>query len=371
MGIENMSPATGRMYKEDGSTVNIAELLAYIAGGAGQVKPGNYLYVAKSGDDTTGDGSANLPYLTISKALTIATSGTTIFIFPGTYTEDITFVPSVNLTAASKFAVYVVGTATFSTAGTVCCERIIFKTSGAGNTLNFAGTGVQNLQCRICNFEHTTGAGHCIHWTNTNASSRISQSEGNITQSVSSTGGTAFTSASTAKGSIILQLATVQLQDSLDNVCVNLGGAVVWTQTQDAVNGQFVTANTARFTLTLVTMTTATVPVIVHNSTNATPSVTSSIFIMTESATYAVDGVGAIVFVAIMYGGAGVGGNSTLNGGLGPVPLTMAPIRLRESNLYPALSVASGAISGTFEFDGTDLYFIAGTTRYNITQSEE
>jgi hypothetical protein len=34
MGIENMSPGNGRFYKEDGTTINIADLLANGAGGA-------------------------------------------------------------------------------------------------------------------------------------------------------------------------------------------------------------------------------------------------------------------------------------------------------------------------------------------------
>ena len=58
------------------------------------------------------------------------------------------------------------------------------------------------------------------------------------------------------------------------------------------------------------------------------------------------------MFVAIMYGSTGVGGNSTLNGGLGPIPLTMAPIRLRDSSLFPAGAVAAGQLGGTFEYDG-------------------
>ena len=217
-------------------------------------------------DEYTADGSTIYPYKTITAAITAANSGDTIYIWPGTYTEDLTLKPGVNLAGQSKFSVYVVGTVTFDTAGTVCCERIIFKTSGAGNTLNFAGTGVQNLQCVMCNFEHTSGDGHCVYWTNTNASSRFQHVDGNLTQAVSSGGGTAFTSASSAAGSVIMQMATVQVSDNADNVCISLGGAVIWTHTQDAINGQIVTANTARFNITLTALTTATVPEIPDRS---------------------------------------------------------------------------------------------------------
>jgi hypothetical protein len=68
-----------------------------------------------------------------------------------------------------------------------------------------------------------------------------------------------------------------------------------------------------------------------------------------------------------LYGSTGVGGNPTLNGGLGAIPLTMAPIRLRASGLAPALGLASGQLTGTFEFDGTSLYFVSGTTRHTIS----
>ncbi len=365
MSFNDRLPMTGKMYREDGGTVNIAELLAYIAGGAGQVKPDNYLYVAKSGNDTTGDGSANLPYLTITKALSVASAGTTVFIFPGTYTEDVTLVPSVNLTAPSKFSVYVVGTITFNAAGTVYAEKIIFKTSGAGNTLNFAGTGVQNLQTLMCNFEHTSGNGHCVYWTNTNASSRFAPVDGNITQSVSSGGGTAFTSSATAAGSAILQMVTCQLSDSLNNICIYLGGAISWTHTQDQIRGQVVTANTAVLVAALLTIVTGNVPVLVHGSTSATPSVASSVYI-TTTASPAITGVGALAYSAVFYGSTGVGGAATLNGGLGPLLLPMATFQLRSTSLYPAGTLAAGLLTGAFEFDGTHLYFDIGTTRHTI-----
>jgi hypothetical protein len=52
------------------------------------IQPTNSLYVAKNGNDTTGDGSVTRPYLTIKKALSVSTAGTTIKISSGIYTED-------------------------------------------------------------------------------------------------------------------------------------------------------------------------------------------------------------------------------------------------------------------------------------------
>jgi len=46
-------------------------------------------YVTKTGNDTTGDGTSSLPYLTISKALTVTTDNDTINIGEGTWAENI------------------------------------------------------------------------------------------------------------------------------------------------------------------------------------------------------------------------------------------------------------------------------------------
>jgi len=46
-----------------------------------KVEPSNYLYIGKNGNDDTGNGSANKPFLTVSKAITEALSGTTLFIY--------------------------------------------------------------------------------------------------------------------------------------------------------------------------------------------------------------------------------------------------------------------------------------------------
>ena len=52
----------------------------------GQVQ-GNIFYVASEGDDTNAGEHQNDPFATVKKALTVATSGDTVYIYPGTYTE--------------------------------------------------------------------------------------------------------------------------------------------------------------------------------------------------------------------------------------------------------------------------------------------
>jgi len=49
--------------------------------------PGNILYVAKNGDDTHSGQHPQDPFLTVAKALSVATTGDTIHIYPGEYEE--------------------------------------------------------------------------------------------------------------------------------------------------------------------------------------------------------------------------------------------------------------------------------------------
>jgi hypothetical protein len=51
------------------------------------------IYVAKNGNDTTGNGSMGIPFLTIAKALTLCRNdsiGSTVYVMPGVYTENLT-----------------------------------------------------------------------------------------------------------------------------------------------------------------------------------------------------------------------------------------------------------------------------------------
>ena len=74
----------------------------------------------------TSDGSIIYPHSAIQTAIDAASTGDTIEIWPGTYTENITLKPGVNLLAHSKFSTYIVGTVTMTAAGTVYVEKIVF-----------------------------------------------------------------------------------------------------------------------------------------------------------------------------------------------------------------------------------------------------
>lgn len=76
---------------------------------------------------------SNGTHTTIAAAITSASSGDTIFIRPGTYTENLTLKAGVNLTAFSGDnnlpTVSIVGKMTFTTAGTVTISNILLQTN--------------------------------------------------------------------------------------------------------------------------------------------------------------------------------------------------------------------------------------------------
>lgn len=89
-------------------------------------------------------------HTTIASALASASSGDTIFIRPGVYTENLTLVVGVDLTAfecdAQNPNVTIVGNCTFSGAGTVSCSGIRFQTNGAACiTVSGASASILNL----------------------------------------------------------------------------------------------------------------------------------------------------------------------------------------------------------------------------------
>ncbi len=74
-------------YLWNGSTLNASEI---VSGGTGfAARQGNIWYVAKNGLDTNVGDHPNGPFLTVGEAINHASSGDTIFIYPGTYEEAV------------------------------------------------------------------------------------------------------------------------------------------------------------------------------------------------------------------------------------------------------------------------------------------
>jgi hypothetical protein len=316
------------------------------------VKPTNYLYVAKNGLDTN-DGSASKPFLTIQKAIDTATSGTTIFIFPSSYVENIIFKAGVMLTSPVKFGVTITGNHIADFTGTVVIDNITLN-STSGNTLSFNGTGIQNLQ--LIGSSVNSVSGDAINYTNTNTSSRIYFEDGTCNVSTSGTSARCFYSASTAKGKLIANRVSFNINNP-NNVCLSINGSVAFTHTSDVVIGQAVVNNTASYTSAMVSHTTNSVPSVITNSSGLTTMLNC---IQIGTSIPMVDGVGLFAESAIVYPSIGKGTASTLNGGLGANIINMSSIKLRGGTLKPTVQ------DGLIEYDGTDLYFTKGTVRDKV-----
>lgn len=100
----------------------------------------NAIYVSKLGNDTTGTGTFNNPYLTCLKANSVAIENTTIYVDAGTYAEsDFLFKPNVNwvsLTGPSRDLVHInMSTAALDTAAWTAATNPYLYFSNL--TLNF------------------------------------------------------------------------------------------------------------------------------------------------------------------------------------------------------------------------------------------
>lgn len=121
-----------------------------------------------------GTTTANGTHSTIATALTSAVSGDTIFIRPGTYTENLTLKAGVNLTAFTCDAfspnVTIVGNCTATFAGACSISGIRFQTNGAA-LLTVSGSAATIVNIENCYFNCTNATG--ISFTTSSASAEI------------------------------------------------------------------------------------------------------------------------------------------------------------------------------------------------------
>lgn len=118
-------------------------------------------------------GQAN--YLTIASAIAAASSGNTIFILPGTYTENLTLKVGVDLCAYDCDAltpnVTISGTCTLTTAGTVSLSGLCLQTnSAAAIAVTGNAASILNIKNCLLNFTNNTG----LTYSSSSASSLIS-----------------------------------------------------------------------------------------------------------------------------------------------------------------------------------------------------
>lgn len=119
----------------------------------------------------------NGTHTTIASALASATSGDTIFIMPGTYTENLTLVAGVNLTAWGSDSsqnqtgkVIISGKASFSSAGSVTISGIQLQTN-SDNFLALTGSAASIVNLVNCNLNCSNNTG--ISFTSSSSSAVI------------------------------------------------------------------------------------------------------------------------------------------------------------------------------------------------------
>lgn len=113
-------------------------------------------------------------HITIAAAITAASSGDTIFIRPGTYTENLTLKAGVSITAftgdANRPNVTIVGKNTFTAAGTVVISNIKLQTNG-DYFLSVTGNAASVVRLDSCTLICSDNTG--IQYTSSSASSGI------------------------------------------------------------------------------------------------------------------------------------------------------------------------------------------------------
>jgi hypothetical protein len=160
-----------------------------------QILPSNTFTTAKwIVSATASDGT----HTTIASAITSASSGDTIFIRPGTYTENPTLKAGVNLTAFDSDSsqngtgvVIINGNCTLSTAGSVTISGIQLQTNSAALlTVSGSAASIVNLQNCYLNCSNNTG----ITFSTSNAAAQINLN--NCNANLGTTGIGYFTSTS-------------------------------------------------------------------------------------------------------------------------------------------------------------------------------
>lgn len=111
------------------------------------------------------DSLGSTPYTTIQDGINAAaalvptaTTQQTVWIYPGTYTEDLVFASYVNLACASKNGVEVIGNATHAVLD-ISCTNIKFSTNNINGALNFVSAGAAQVRFYNCIVEANGGTG--------------------------------------------------------------------------------------------------------------------------------------------------------------------------------------------------------------------
>lgn len=198
-------------------------------------------------------------HTTIASALTSASSGDTIFIMPGTYTENLTLKAGVNLSAYNSDGlngnVTIVGNCTATFAGTAILNGLRLQTNSA-SFLTVSGSSATIVRVNNCYLNCTNGTG--ITFSSSSASAVITiydclgdlggsqaffacTSAGTLQfiNSVFSNSGSATTQATASSGSISVSNSTIPFA-----IAISSTGTIASTYSQFLTNAINATAIT-------------------------------------------------------------------------------------------------------------------------------
>lgn len=254
--------------------------------------------------------ASNGTHTTITSALAAAVSGQTIFIKPGTYTENLTLKAGVNLTAFECDGitpnVTIVGKCTFTAAGVVTMSGIRLQTNSdfCLSVTGSAASVVELLSCYINAANNTA-----IQFTSSSASANIvlQECQGNI-----ATTGITFFSASSA-GTVIIQGGL--FANTGNSTTANSFASTGTLQLQFVANFQSALAisSTCSFSINNSRINTASLNIvaIAHTSTSALNTLYHSEL---ESGTAAAMTIGAGATVVVDFLGVGSSNAAVLSG---------------------------------------------------------
>jgi hypothetical protein len=113
-------------------------------------------------------------FTSIQAAINAASSGNTVFIADGSYSENVTLKAGVNITSLSPSGysqnVILSGNYVFSGGGDVTISNVTFNSSSIYN-ISFNGSSAGSLSLIYCGF--IQGANNCVNYSNSNSSSTL------------------------------------------------------------------------------------------------------------------------------------------------------------------------------------------------------
>lgn len=230
--------------------------------------------------DATGQGD----FTTIATAMTAAVSGDTIFVRPGSYTENFTWKAGVNLTAfncdALSESVNVTGVIIVSFAGTASVSGINFSDNGTNPLIQFPGTNATVFNMSNCRL--TSGGDVVLYLENANLAVNLYNCSGdvavtngiliyvpangfgnlninncNFTNSIDSPTGFSLNVAGTANFNNCTTLAPITIDVAvtvnITNSTFNSSSGIICAGTLYAANSNFILGSTGDFNIIATT----------------------------------------------------------------------------------------------------------------------